>query len=91
MAPVLTRQNYRQIAFVALEHRMLGGDPFSHHDPPAPSAPVSGRFVPEPERLIDRAIQRFRRKGWISFKHEGGRVVWRWTSAGEIACGELTK
>lgn len=37
------------------------------------------------DRLADRTIQKYRRKGLIEFVRENGRVVWRPTDAGVVA------
>lgn len=50
-----------------LEERMLSGEPFTYGE-------LSERYF---DRLVDRTIQKLRRKGQIAFKREKGRVVWR--------------
>lgn len=64
-----------------LEARMLSGEPFTYS---GLSAARKQTFTGEDifrdgdhDRLIDRTIQKLRRKGLIAFTRERGRVVWR--------------
>lgn len=40
-------------------------------------------------RLVDRLIQKWRRKGWISFDRVGRECVWNMTDAGRQALAKL--
>ena len=62
-----------------IEARMLSGQPFTYSGLCALrkqtfeiGSPVHG----DHDRLIDRTIQKLRRKGLIAFKREKGLVVW---------------
>lgn len=56
-----------------IEARILGGRPFTHGDL---CAEFSGRGCDELYRVVDKVVQRLRRKGKIAFKREGRFVVW---------------
>lgn len=61
-------------AKTALEPRMLSGEPFTYGG----LRDAFGDAVREDRtRLIDRTIQKLRRKGLITYRREGGAVVWR--------------
>lgn len=57
----------------ALETRMLSGEPFTYGG----LCEAYGVAVEENKsRLIDRTIQKLRRKGLIAYRRERGAVVW---------------
>lgn len=65
----------------ALEQRMLSGDPFTYG---GLSRTRKTTFVGDDvfrdgdhDRLIDRTIQRLRRKGLIAFRRDGSKVIWQ--------------
>lgn len=58
--------------------RMGNGEPFTYGELWLP-------YGIEAFRIADREIQRWRKKGFISFTREGRNVVWRLTDAGHAA------
>lgn len=44
----------------------------------------------EQMRVIDRTIQKLRKKGWISYQRVGKKCVWAATAEGEVAYGVLS-
>jgi hypothetical protein len=64
-----------------IEARMSRGDPFTYGDLyinlDSATCDVS--------RVADQCIQRWRKRGWVAFTREGGRVVWSLTDAGKAA------
>lgn len=65
----------------ALECRMLSGEPFTYGGLSKEFAPGKSASHHDASRLVDRTIQKLRRKGLIAFKREGGKVIWRATKA----------
>jgi len=68
-----------------IEARMLSGEPFSYGGlcewrAERDEGAIKTR-MPDHDRLIDRTIQKLRRKGLIAFTREGGKIVWRPTEA----------
>lgn len=63
------------------EARMLSGEPFTYGQlcarRRATAAPEDRFKHDDHDRLIDRTIQKLRRKGLIAFTREGSKVVWR--------------
>lgn len=60
-----------------IEARMLSGEPFTYAELCVWRGRAEGNPKwPDSDRRIDRTIQKLRRKGLISFRREGGRVVW---------------
>lgn len=72
----MTRDDYKR----EIEERMADGRPFTYGD-------LYLHYWPDIDvsRIADQCIQRWRRKGWISFKREGGTPVWSLTDAGRLA------
>jgi hypothetical protein len=74
-----------------IEKRMLSGEPFTYGELSREFTPGGVEAHNDASRLVDRTIQKLRRKGLIAFTREGGKVVWRATnqprglSAGEAA------
>ncbi|MBU2233147.1 MAG: hypothetical protein KKG69_17925 [Alphaproteobacteria bacterium] len=62
-----------------LEARMLSGEPFTYGGLSKARSEVGdgGGKSGDDDRMIDKTIQRLRRKGRISFTREGRDVVWR--------------
>uniref|UniRef100_A0AB74UM61 Uncharacterized protein n=1 Tax=Caulobacter phage BL57 TaxID=3348355 RepID=A0AB74UM61_9VIRU len=56
------------------------GEPFTYHTLSVVNDAAGGNEARD--RLADRTIQKYRRKGWITFTREGRYVVWRPTPAG---------
>jgi hypothetical protein len=77
-----------------IETRMLSGEPFTYGGlcawrATAERMPGDTRHY-DHDRLIDRTIQKLRRKGLIAFTRERGLVVWRPVRAeGTEAAGQL--
>lgn len=69
-----------------IEARMLSGEPFSYgplcHVRKMAIMEDSGDIVRDGDhdRLIDRTIQKLRRKGLIAFERKAGRVIWTATT-----------
>lgn len=61
-----------------LEERMLSGEPFTYG---GLCVALGREFNEDRTRVIDKTIQRLRRRGLISFSREGRSVVWRPTSS----------
>lgn len=63
-----------------VESRMLSGEPFTYGE-------LCAAFTSDDDRsrTIDRTIQKFRRKGLITFERKGKRIVWTATEAGKAA------
>lgn len=57
-----------------LERRMLSGEPFTY------SGIQAERRGREPDRVVDRTIQKLRRKGLIAFHRVGRECIWRATA-----------
>ena len=75
--PVLAEEgqsNAEPSAAATLEARMLSGEPFTYGGL-CDTFGVS--FNETRTRLIDRTIQKLRRKGLIAYRREGGAVTWR--------------
>jgi hypothetical protein len=64
----------------ALEARMLSGQPFTYGDLSRQFSPGGIKAHHDASRVVDRTIQKLRRKGLIAFSREDGRVVWRATN-----------
>lgn len=62
-----------------LEVYMLSAPPFTYGDV------CKARETDDTDRLIDRTIQRLRRKGFIAYRREGRRTVWSATDVGRAA------
>ena len=60
--------------------RMLNGEPFTYGDLARKFAPGKTEAHHDSNRLVDRTIQKLRRKGLITFKREGGKVIWQATA-----------
>lgn len=60
-----------------IEARMSNGEPFTFMQLHQLSGCDSDTY-----RLADRALQKWRRKGWISFKRKGHTPVWFLTDIG---------
>lgn len=75
-----TSAQVKEAARQAAVTRMLNGEPFTYA---GIGAVVSSCGAHEGrDRIADRTIQRWRRKGWIAFTREGRSVVWRLTELG---------
>ena len=59
--------------------RMLNGEPFTYGELARQFAPGKTGAHDDSNRLVDRTIQKLRRKGLIGFKREGGKVIWKAT------------
>lgn len=64
----------------AVERRMRSGEPFTFGELCTQFARHSSGF--SDDREIDKTIQRWRRKGWISFVRIGRAPLWSLTEAG---------
>lgn len=64
----------------SIEARMANGKPFTYGELMGLTA--GGH---DPSRVADRAIQRWRKRGWISYERVGRSVVWTFTDAGRAA------
>lgn len=74
----------------AIEARMGDGEPFTFgdlHRLQSIKQPTS-LDEPDPYRLADAAIQRWRKRGWISFRRVGRDTFWSLTDAGRAALKE---
>ncbi|AFU87567.1 hypothetical protein CcrKarma_gp050 [Caulobacter virus Karma] len=67
-------------ALDAVLARIESGEPFTYAGLSAVNDAAGGNEARD--RLADRTIQKYRRKGWITFTREGRYVVWRPTPAG---------
>jgi hypothetical protein len=67
-----------------VERRILSGEPFTY------GGLLGELGSSDEDRSVDRTIQKFRRRGLISFRREGRHVLWTRTADGERAFGELT-
>lgn len=61
-----------------IEERMVSGEPFTFMQLHSLSGYGSDTY-----RLADRALQRWRKKGWISFIRKGHSPVWSLTEIGK--------
>jgi DNA-binding transcriptional regulator PaaX len=68
-----------------IEARMATGQPFTYG-----SLCRTAGQPQDPDRAVDKAIQKWRRKGWIALTREGRQVVWSLTDAGRVAVAEMT-
>lgn len=63
-----------------IERRMLSGEPFTYGELSEWRASIEQGAIRwthlDHDRLIDRTIQKLRRKGLIAFERTKGRVVW---------------
>jgi hypothetical protein len=64
-------------ALEIIERRMVSGEPFTYGE--LCRLPGLGR---DDDRLADKTIQRWRRKGWISFIRFDRSPLWSLTDAG---------
>lgn len=67
----------------AIESHIASGETFTLSDLVSIALRYSGDC--DADRLADAAIQRWRKKGWISFSRAGRRTVWSLTDAGRLA------
>jgi hypothetical protein len=74
----------RQEILKAVEARMANGEPFTFVQL---HSPFSGQEVAA-FRIADRAIQKWRKKGWIAYALEGRTPVWSLTPAGRAVLSE---
>ncbi|ABS68828.1 hypothetical protein Xaut_3600 [Xanthobacter versatilis] len=65
----------------AVENRMMDGTPFTYSGLAAVSEAAGGDEARD--RVADRTIQKWRRRGWISFRRIKREVVWSLTAEGE--------
>jgi hypothetical protein len=68
--------------WTAIERRMASGDTFTLAQLSRLGNPTAGQMY---DRVADRAMQKWRRLGWIDFKREGRVPVWHLTDAGRAA------
>ena len=66
-----------------VEARMLSGEPFTYGD-----LSDERGTARDSDRLLDRTIQRLRKRGLIAWRREEGRVVWRALKAADGAPSE---
>lgn len=64
----------------AIESRMRSGEPFTYGQ----LCRLPGMHRDD-DRLADKAIQRWRRRGWISFERVGRNTLWTLTEVGKVA------
>lgn len=57
-----------------IEQRMSNGESFTF-------GALHANLPEAAYRIADKAIQRWRRKGWIAYTREGRSIVWRLTDA----------
>lgn len=69
--------------------RMASGAPFTYGDLHYP-LPKKGTDGCETARVADQAIQRWRKKGWISFTRVRGQCVWSLTNLGTTEARNIT-
>ena len=74
-----TSTEHREI-LAQLEQRMLGGEPFIYSRLAAWAERHFG-FDEAETRLVDRTIQKLRRRGAIAFERRGRDVVWTKTAS----------
>jgi hypothetical protein len=74
----------RQEILKAVEARMASGEPFTFVQL---HSPFSAQGV-DAFRIADRAIQKWRKKGWIAYAFEGRTPVWSLTPAGRAVLTE---
>lgn len=76
-------------ATAAIKKRMITGEAFTYAGLCGISTAQGGDEGKD--RNADRAIQRWRKKGWIEFTREGRLVVWKLTEKGAAeAAGDLS-
>lgn len=63
-----------------IEARMANGEPFRFRDLHSLANSMGADW-----RIADRAIQRWRKRGWISFVRVGRDSIWSLTEAGRSA------
>lgn len=68
----------QEIDLMEIENRMRSGEPFTFMHLHSLSGYQSDTY-----RLADRTIQKWRRKGWISFVRKGHTPVWSLTELGK--------
>lgn len=68
----------------AIETRMSNGEPFTFLDLSALSHDHGYDW-----READRAIQRWRKRGWIGFVRKGRNCIWSLTDAGRAALAQM--
>ncbi|MFG1371538.1 hypothetical protein V5F32_05115 [Xanthobacter oligotrophicus] len=81
LMPKKKRAEIEAPVVAAIEARMFDGTPFTYSGLSAVSE-VSGGDEAR-DRVADRTIQKWRRRGWIQMKREGREVIWRLTFEGE--------
>jgi hypothetical protein len=64
-----------------LSRRMASGEPFTYGELHAAGL--------DKRRAADKQIQKWRRKGWISFARFGRQALWSLTDAGRAATEDL--
>lgn len=57
-----------------IETRMLSGEPFTYG---GLASAFEGQGPGDVSRLVDRTIQKLRKKGLIAFKRQGRDVIWQ--------------
>lgn len=67
-----------EIDLLEIEARMMSGEPFTFMHLHSLSGYKSDTY-----RLADRTIQKWRRKGWISFVRKGHTPIWSLTELGK--------
>lgn len=72
--------------FIEIEKRMASGRDFTVGDLTAPLIQRSANDV-DPSKVADKAVQRWRKKGWIAFTREKGVPIWSLTSDGRSNAG----
>ena len=78
-----TSPEHRQIQ-TELERRMLSGEPFVYGRLRAWAEKQFG-FSEDQDRLIDKTIQKLRRRGAVAFERRGTDVVWKATITASAA------
>jgi transcription initiation factor TFIIIB Brf1 subunit/transcription initiation factor TFIIB len=63
-----------------LERRLLSGEPFTYGEMCAYARRLG--LDEEHHRAVDKTIQRFRKRGWISFVRVGRSPLWTATAVG---------
>jgi hypothetical protein len=81
VAAVSAQTTEREALRARMEARMTQGKPFTYGDLwiglRADTCDVS--------RVADQCIQRWRKRDWIAFTRQGGKVIWSLTDAGKEA------
>lgn len=61
-----------------IEDRMMSGEPFTFRQLQSLSVSYIDTY-----RVADRALQKWRRKGWITFERKGRTPIWSLTDKGK--------